>query len=194
MRKSSAPVCPTSCDVHLPAWVRDTSPAGVMADDEACMALVLNLAERNVKEETGGPFGALVLDSETRRVLALGVNLAPTSGNAVLHAETVALMLAAQIDEADEAKGKRTLYASCAPCIMCLGAAHWAGVERIVCGALKEDAEAVGFNEGEGTAELAASMKARGVKFRSGVMRDRAARILRGYCEGGGDVYGPGWK
>ncbi len=164
------------------------TPAGAMADDEACMALVLNLTERNVKEGTGGPFGALVLDDETGRVLAMGVNLAPATGNAVLHAETVALMLAA---EGGEATGKRTLYASCAPCIMCLGAAHWAGVERVVCAALKEDAEAVGFNEGAGTDELVAAMKARGVKFREGVMRERAAALLRSYCDEGGDIYGP---
>ena len=163
-------------------------PAGALADDEACMALVLNLTERNVKEQSGGPFGALVLDDETGRVLALGVNMAPATGNAVLHAETVALMLAAQADESAE---RRTLYASCAPCIMCLGAAHWAGVERIVCAALKEDAEAVGFNEGAGTEELVAAMRARGVKFRSGVMRQRAAQILNAYCAAGGDVYGP---
>lgn len=188
MTKQAGPSCPTKSDVRLPGWVRELMPAGSMADDEACMALVLNLTERNVREETGGPFGALVLDDETGRVLALGVNLAPTTGNSVLHAETVALMLAA---EAGEASGRRTLYASCAPCIMCLGAAHWAGVERVVCAALKEDAEAVGFNEGEGTAELRAAMQARGVKFRDGLMRERGARILRAYCDGGGDVYGP---
>ncbi len=166
-------------------------PAGALADDEACMALVLNLTERNVKEQSGGPFGALVLDDDTGRVLALGVNMAPVTGNAVLHAETVALMLAAQVDDG---AGRRTLYASCAPCIMCLGAAHWAGVERIVCGALKEDAEAVGFDEGAGTDELLAALEARGVKFRSGVMRTRAAQILKDYCVGGGDIYGPGRK
>lgn len=191
MQKRLTPDYPTSCAVRLPAWVSEMAPAGAMADDEACMALVLNLTQRNVQEKAGGPFGALVLDSGTRRVLALGVNLAPATGNAVLHAETVALMLAA---EAGEVSGGWTLYASCAPCIMCLGAAHWAGVERIVCGALKEDAEAVGFNEGAGTAELAAAMEARGVKFRYGVMRERAAQLLRDYCSGGGDIYGPGQK
>lgn len=152
------------------------------------MALVLALTERNVQEDTGGPFGALVLDDETGRVLALGVNMAPATGNAVLHAETVALMLAA---EGGEASGRRTLYASCEPCIMCLGAAHWAGIERVVFAALKEDAEAVGFNEGEGASSLRAAMEARGVKFRAGLMRERGAQILRDYCDGGGDIYGP---
>lgn len=180
--------CPKQCNVRLPDWVSELTPEGAMADDEACMALVLKLTERNVAEETGGPFGAMVLDDETGRVLALGVNLAPTTGNAVLHAETVALMLAA---EGGEATGRRTLYASCEPCIMCLGAVHWAGIERVVCAALKEDAEAVGFNEGEGAGDLRAAMEARGVKFRDGLMRERGAQILRDYCDAGGDVYGP---
>lgn len=189
MTKPNPPARPISCDVRLPEWVKEMTPAGAMADDEACMALVLNLTERNVREETGGPFGALILDDETGMVLALGVNLAPATGNAVLHAETVALMLAA---EGGEASGRRTLYSSCAPCIMCLGAAHWAGIDRIVSSALKEDAESVGFNEGEGTSELVAAMEARGVIFRDGVMRERGAQILRDYCEGGGHIYGPG--
>lgn len=179
---------PFSFEVRLPDWVGEFAPAGILENQDACMALALDLAERNVALGTGGPFGALVQDNSSGRILALGVNLAPENGNAVLHAETVALMLAAEAGAGAEGW---TLYSSCAPCIMCLGAAHWAGVERVVCSALKEDAEALGFDEGAGTGELRAAMRARGVEFRDGVMRERGAQILRAYADGGGEIYGP---
>ena len=40
-----------------------------------------------------------------------------------------------------------TVYTSCEPCPMCLGALHWARVERIVYAASREDAARAGFDD-----------------------------------------------
>ena len=40
------------------------------------------------------------------------------------------------------------LFTSCEPCCMCLGATLWSGVNRLVCAAKKDDASAIGFDEG----------------------------------------------
>ena len=47
--------------------------------------------------------------------------------------------------------GKKSfeLFTSCEPCAMCLGASLWSGVKRMVCGATKDDAQAIGFDEGK---------------------------------------------
>jgi tRNA(Arg) A34 adenosine deaminase TadA len=74
---------------------------------------------------------------------------------------------------------------------MCLGASHWAEIGRIVSGALKEDAEAVGFSEGAGTEQLRDEMEARGVVFQSGFQRAEAAAVLAEYAARGGEIYGP---
>jgi tRNA(Arg) A34 adenosine deaminase TadA len=152
------------------------------------MQLAIAAAAENVARGSGGPFGACIRNDATGEVVAVGVNLAMASGNPVLHAETVAISMAgARLAE----PGGFTLFTSCAPCIMCLGASHWARIGRVVSAADKADAEAVGFSEGAGTLELRAEMAARGVVFEDGLMREEGAAVLRRYADGGGVIYGP---
>ena len=152
------------------------------------MRLAIAIARENTARAGDGPFGAVVREDASGEILALGVNLAQSSGNPVLHAETVAISLAGP---RLPAAGRVTLFASCEPCIMCLGAAHWAEVRRIVWSALKEDAEAAGFCEGAGTDQLKAQMAARGVTLESGLRRAEGAAVLRDYVSNGGVIYGP---
>ena len=152
------------------------------------MRFAIAISRENVARLSGGPFGAAIRLDATGEVIGVGVNLAMASGNPVLHAETVAISLAGRrLAEA----GGVTLFTSCEPCIMCLGASHWAEIGRIVSGALKEDAEAVGFSEGAGTKQLRIEMEARGVVFQSGFLRAEAAAVLREYADRGGEIYGP---
>lgn len=175
-------------EIRLPDWLAAMTPPGAPASDEACMRLALAAARENIVRKTGGPFGALVRADTTGAVVGVGVNLAPATGNPVLHAETVAITMAAA---ALKAGGGVTLFTSCEPCIMCLGASHWAGFRRIVSAATKADAEAIGFSEGSGTAELRSEMAARGVVFEDGFLREEGAAVLQLYASGGGVIYGP---
>jgi tRNA(Arg) A34 adenosine deaminase TadA len=175
-------------EIRLPAWVAALAVPTAPANDEACTRLAISLAAENVARGTGGPFGACLRHDTTGEIIGLGVNLAMTGGNPVLHAETVAISLAGKrLAE----PGGVTLFTSCEPCIMCLGAAHWAQVNRIVSAALKADAEAVGFIEGAGTPQLRAQMSARGVIFEDGMLRGDGAAVLRRYAGQGGAIYGP---
>ena len=74
---------------------------------------------------------------------------------------------------------------------MCLGATLWSGVRRLVIGAEREDAMAVGFEEGPVFAESYAYIAERGVETVRGVRRAEAARLLRAYRDAGGLVYNP---
>ncbi len=150
--------------------------------------LALELAQGNVDHRHGGPFGSVLWDEGSKKLISVGINLVLPMANPALHAEIVAISLGGRscLDGAG-----MTLVASCEPCIMCLGAAHWAGVKRIVFGALKADAEAIGFKEGAGVDELKAEMAARGVEFHGGVLREKAVGVLRAYRDGGGQIYGP---
>lgn len=170
-------------EIRLPDWLAQRSVAPTLSDDPAAMQLAIDLARENVARAHGGPFGA-VLVGGSGRVLSVGVNLVQASGNPVLHAEVTAISLAGA--------GGETLFTTCQPCIMCLGAIHWAGIRRVVYAALREDAEAIGFREGAGSPELQAEMAARGVVFEGGLMREDSIVILRGYRRGGGKIYGPG--
>lgn len=175
-------------EIRLPDWLAGLALPAAPVADEACMRLAIAAASKNVALGSGGPFGAVIRNDSSGEIIAVGVNLAMTSGNPVLHAETVAISLAGRrLAEA----GGVTLFTSCEPCIMCLGASHWAEIGRIVSAALREDAEAVGFNEGAGTEQLRVEMEARGVVFQPGLLRDEGAAVLREYAARGGEIYGP---
>jgi tRNA(Arg) A34 adenosine deaminase TadA len=178
----------TVTEIRLPGWLAARPLPGSPASDDACMALAVELSRENVAQRSGGPFGAVVRAEATGEVAAVGVNLAVPTGNPVLHAEVVALSLAGR---ALAQPGGVTLFSSCEPCIMCLGALHWAGVGRIVWAALREDAEAVGFAEGAGCDVLKVEMGARGVVFEPGRMRAEGAKVLRDYLASGAPIYGP---
>src|SRR5204863_521985 len=74
-----------------------------------------------------------------------------------------------------------TLVTTCAPCIMCTGAIHWAGVSRVVAAARASDAEALGFVEGPPGFDAAAALRALGVTYVADVERDAAVGLLRTY-------------
>jgi len=180
-----APGIVTAAEIRLPEWIAEMKQPPLAATDQACMALAIALARENVARQTGGPFGAVIRAESSGKVISLGVNLALATGNPALHAELVAISFAGPLS------GGATLFTSCEPCIMCLGASHWAEIRRIVSAALREDAEAVGFSEGAGCGELKAEMAARGVEFESGMMRVEAATVLRAYAASGAPIYGP---
>jgi tRNA(Arg) A34 adenosine deaminase TadA len=177
-----------------PAWLPDfVAWDRAYADDEQRMGLVVGLARENVRHGTGGPFGAAVFAAESGRVIATGVNSVTRLHNSVLHAETMALMLAeARLGTyALAAPGAPAceLVTSCDPCAMCLGAALWSGVRRIVTGASKEDATALGFDEGPVFPASWIYLEERGVAARRGVLRGEAVAVLEYYRDSGGPIY-----
>lgn len=163
------------------------------AGEEARVRLAVRLARENVLRGGGGPFGAVVFDSSTGLPVAAGVNLVVPLRNSVLHAETVALMLAqarlGSFTLAAEGLPPHELAASCDPCAMCLGAVLWSGVRRLLCGADRADAEAVGFDEGPVTPAAYEHLRGRGIAVRRGVLREEAREVLQRYRSGGGLVY-----
>jgi tRNA(Arg) A34 adenosine deaminase TadA len=157
------------------------------------MRVVVELARQNVVRGGGGPFGAGVFEADGGRLIAAGVNSVTRLNNSVLHAETLAIMLAqARLGSytlGSAGNQSYLLVSSCEPCAMCLGATLWSGVRGLVCGAAKEDATAVGFDEGPVFAESWAYLERRGVRAVRGVLRDEAVAVLQLYRAAGGAIY-----
>jgi tRNA(Arg) A34 adenosine deaminase TadA len=177
----------------LPGWIADVVDwSRPLPDDYERMGLAIELSARNVEAGTGGPFGAIVVDSADGRLLGVGVNRVVPLDNSLLHAETVAIMGAEQrIGSFSLADRSRELHASCAPCAMCLGAIHWSGVGRLVCGATREDAESLGFDEGPVFDESYRYLEQHGVEVVHGIRREEAADVMKSYVERGGPIYNP---
>lgn len=186
---------PSRIVLSLPDWVADFLPPAdrLYASAEERMDLVLELARRNCRQKTGGPFAAAVFELESGRLVAVGLNLVVGAGCSVAHAELIALMLAQQ------RLGSFTLNApglpacdlvsSTEPCAMCLGALPWAGIRRLVCGARDEDAQAIGFDEGDKPADWVRLLKRRHITVLRDVRREASRRILADYARSGGLIY-----
>jgi guanine deaminase len=121
--------------------------------DVGWLERAIALAVRNVADE-GGPFGAVVVRDGV--LLAEGVNRVTATLDPTAHAEVVAIR-AACVATGDFSLTGATLYASCEPCPLCLSAALWGHVGRVVYAGTRHDAAAAGFDDARWHRLLAAS-------------------------------------
>lgn len=112
--------------------------------DKAFLREAVQLAIESVGDG-GAPFGAVVVHKG--KVIARAGNRAKLDCDATAHAEVAAIRNAGKILK-NAHMPKTTLYASCEPCPMCLAAAHWARIPRIVFAAPQETANRAGFADG----------------------------------------------
>jgi tRNA(Arg) A34 adenosine deaminase TadA len=183
------------CDLALPGWLPGflESWESPLQTAEQRMRLAIALAAENVRRETGGPFGALVLEEDGGRLLGAGVNRVTALGLSLAHAEMLALSLAQSAAATWNlgAGAPVQLVASCEPCAMCFGAVPWSGVSSLLWGARKEDAEAAGFDEGDKPADWVQALERRGIATRGEVLREEAAAVLLRYAHRNGHIYHP---
>ncbi len=183
---------PIHLDLSLPDWVaRHVTAWPDAVDDPTRMRLVLGLAREHVERDGGGPFAAAVFAEE--RVVAVGVNRVLPEQNSLLHAEVLAIMLAEKYFASHNLGAadlpRLELVCSCAPCAMCLGAILWSGLKRVVSGALREDAELAGFDEGPVFPASHRYLEARGIELVHGVLREEAREVFDLYRSRGGRLY-----
>lgn len=179
--------------LDLPPWATAyDEPGRVYPTDEDRMSLAIQLSRENVERTTGGPFGAAIFERDSHRLVAIGVNSVVRLTNCTLHAEMVAFQFAAhrvgRFTLAGEGIPAHELVTSCEPCAMCLGAVLWSGVKRVVCGAHRDDASAVDFDEGPVFPESWEYLAAREVTIVRGVRRAEARAVLEFY-RGRGPIY-----
>jgi tRNA(Arg) A34 adenosine deaminase TadA len=180
--------------VEYPDWVNDVVDwTRAYATDEERMRLAIGVARANIERGTGGPFGAAILESESGRVVAVGMNSVVRLHNCTLHGEMVAFMMAqrrlASFTLAGAGMPRHELVTSCEPCAMCVGATLWSGVKRLVCGAAREDATRLNFEEGPVFPESYAYLEERGVAIVRNVLRPEARAVLELYRANKGTIY-----
>ena len=180
--------------IAYPSWIATRVDwTAVHATDADRMGLAIALSRWNVVEGTGGPFGAAVFERDSGKLVAVGVNLVVPLTNSALHGEMVAFMMAqARLRSytlAGEGMPAHELATSCEPCAMCLGATLWSGVRRVLCGATREDAVRLNFDEGPVFEASYDYLAARGVEIVRGVRRVEAAEVLTLYRQRSGVIY-----
>jgi len=105
----------------------------------------IQLAEKGMKANDGGPFGAIIVD-ENGKIIGEGNNKVTSTNDPTAHAEIVAIRDACKNLNTFQLEGC-TIYTSCEPCPMCLGAIYWARPARIIFAASRADAAKIGFDD-----------------------------------------------
>jgi tRNA(Arg) A34 adenosine deaminase TadA len=185
---------PTLVQVDYPDWVAGTVDYDRRyATDEERMRLAIAVSRQNVERGTGGPFGAAIFETDTGRLVAVGMNSVVRLNNCTLHGEMVAFMMAQRAvnNFSLSAAGLpvHELFTSCEPCAMCLGATLWSGVKRVVYGAGREDASRLNFEEGPVFPASYRYLEERGITIVRDFLRDEARAVLELYRATNGRIY-----
>jgi len=131
-----------------------------MNPDDLFLRRAIELARQGSERGEGGPFGAVLV--RDGKIIAEGWNRVVASRDPTAHAEIGAIRTACAAADNFHLPNS-TLYASSEPCPMCLSAAYWARIERIVFANSRAEAAAIGFCDDELYAELTRHFTARSI-------------------------------
>jgi tRNA(Arg) A34 adenosine deaminase TadA len=109
------------------------------AADLAQMAALAAFTARSMRTPRPRPFGASIIDTKSGKPLLRALNAVAQESDPSSHAEVRAIRKATKRLKNVSLAGY-TLYTTCEPCPMCMSAALWAGLDRVVYGATIEDA------------------------------------------------------
>ena len=108
------------------------------------MKVAKELADSNIIDNEGGPFGAVVVKDGV--IVGKGDNHVLVNHDPTAHAEIQAIRDAAKTLNTHDLSGCE-IYTSCYPCPMCLSAIIWANIKTVYYGNTKEDAASIGFRD-----------------------------------------------
>ncbi len=108
------------------------------------MRRAISLARKGMNEGQGGPFGAVIV--RQGEIIGEGWNQVVASKDPTAHGEISAIRDACARRDSFSLHGC-DIYTTGQPCPMCLGAIHWARIDRIYYGFRISDAAAIGFDD-----------------------------------------------
>ncbi len=142
---------------------------------EKFMQMAITLAEKNVLESMGGPFGAVVV--KDGKLIAGSGNRVTQTNDPTAHAEVAAIRLACAALNTFDLTGC-VIYTSCEPCPMCLSAIYWSRMSTIYYANTKTDAANIGFDDQFIYEELEKPMAERSLPLVQ-LMRDEAQQAFK---------------
>ncbi|MCR4821655.1 MAG: nucleoside deaminase [Treponema sp.] len=111
--------------------------------NEECMKRAIALSEENVRNG-GGPFAAVIV--KDGQIFAEGANRVTADNDPTAHAEVSAIRAACKKLGTFDLSGY-TIFTSCEPCPMCLGAIYWSHLDKIYYGNNRKDAAEIDFDD-----------------------------------------------
>ena len=146
-----------------------------MDKEKQFMQRAIHLAEKGMENGSGGPFGAVIV--RNIEIIGEGYNSVIRFSDPTAHAEILAIRQAAQKINSFHLDGC-TLYTSCEPCPMCLGAIYWARIQKIYYACTRHDAAEIDFNDHFIYKEMAKDMEERQIEAKN-LLRGEALEIFK---------------
>ena len=107
------------------------------------MKMAKDQAEKGMKSNEGGPFGAVITDKDGN-IISVANNQVLKNNDPTAHAEVQAIREACKKLNTHDLSGY-ILYTSCEPCPMCLSAIIWANIKEVYYACTRKDAGEIGF-------------------------------------------------
>ena len=148
----------------------------ITEQDKKFMREAIRLANESV-ERGGGPFGAVIV--KNGEIIAGSSNSVTIDNDPTAHAEVNTIRKACFKLRTFDLSGC-TIYTSCEPCPMCLGAIYWARIKRIYYGNTKKDAADIDFADDFIYRELELHKENRSVPLIS-LLRDEAIKTFKAW-------------
>jgi tRNA(Arg) A34 adenosine deaminase TadA len=114
-----------------------------MKNDKLFLLRAIEIATEGIYNG-GGPFGAVI--TKGSKIISEAFNRVVLDNDPTAHAEIIAIRQASSVLHSHELDDC-TLYSSCEPCPMCLGAIYWSGIMKVVYSCDRTDAEQAGFSD-----------------------------------------------
>jgi len=148
-------------------------------EDMFFIEMAVALASQGVAQNEGGPFGCVIV--KDGNVIGKGNNQVISTHDPTAHAEVVAIRDACRRLNSHQLEGC-TVYTSCEPCPMCLGAIYWARPDRIVYACTREDAASINFDDDFIYKEIVAPIDQRKIPMDQ-CGRERGLEVFRVWSE-----------
>ena len=145
--------------------------------DEKFMMRAVELARHGMDANAGGPFGCVVV--KDGQIVGEGNNRVTSTNDPTAHAEVVAIRDACSKLGTFQLEGC-TIYTSCEPCPMCLGAIYWSRPAAIFYAGTREDAADAGFDDEHFYDELDKPNQDRQLKMVN-LLRDEARSVFQNW-------------
>jgi guanine deaminase len=141
---------------------------------EKFMRVAIRLSLQKMRENHGGPFGAVVVCAG--KIVGRGWNQVTSSNDPTAHAEITAIRGACKKLETFQLDSCE-LYTSCEPCPMCLAAIYWARLRKIYYANTRKDAAAIEFDDNFLYNEVALPVSQRKIPMKQ-LLRQEALKVF----------------
>jgi guanine deaminase len=149
-----------------------------ITQDKKFMLEAITMATKGMNSGEGGPFGCIIVNKDGD-IIGRGNNRVTSTNDPTAHAEVVAIRDACSSIQNFQLDGC-TIYTSCEPCPMCLGAIYWARPARIVYACTRKDAAAIDFDDDFLYKELKMPIKKRQILTEQ-ILREEALKVFENW-------------